>query len=259
MIDFFNTSDNYLNYNMQQEGLFSPENENSQNQEFERQNLSLNSENIVHVQNSLNNERTDDKTKNLFVTHKKLGRKRKLSLGDDNNHSHNKYSDDNIRRKIKHLVIKSFQEFLNNLINKMDINCPKLLILNQSQKFNATIQYNQDFLSKRLKDIFSENISQRYRKFSQDHNSKVIYKLLNCIDEEKKNYFIKLLNLTFLETLKHFRGEEEIEELNGMALFEDIKNNSNWEKDYKKVLSDYIDNYETFINNKKARKRRRIN
>ena len=34
MIDFFNTSDNYLNYNMQQEGLFSPENENSQNQEF---------------------------------------------------------------------------------------------------------------------------------------------------------------------------------------------------------------------------------
>jgi hypothetical protein len=77
--------------------------------------------------------------------------------------------------------------------------------------------------------------------------------------KKKKNYFIKLLNLTFLETLKHFRGEEEIEELNGMALFEDIKNNSNWEKDYKKVLSDYIDNYETFINNKKARKRRRIN
>ena len=255
MIDYFNTSVNDLNDNMQQEGLFSLENENSQNQEFERQNLSLNSENNVIIINQINNERiTTDITKNLFVTHKKLGRKRKSCLNDGNDNSHNKYSDDNKRRKIKHLIIKSSQEFLNKQIIKMNINCPKILILNQFQKFNATIKYNQDFLSKPLKDIFSENISQRYRKFSQDHNSKVIYKLLNCIDEAKKNYFTKLLNLTFLDTLKHFRGEEEIEELNGMVLFENIKNQSNWDKDYKNEMSKYIDNYETFIMKKKERK-----
>ena len=62
------------------------------------------------------------------------------------------------------------------------------------------------------------------------------------------------MNLNFLDSLKHFRGEEEIEELNGMVLFEDIKNQSNWDKDYKNEMSKYIDNYETFIMKKKERK-----
>ena len=140
----------------------------------------------------------------------------------------------------------------------MGINCPKILILNQRQIFNATIKFNQEFLSKPLKDIFSENISERYRNYPLDHNSKIINNLLNCSNEGIRNYFNRLLNLNFLDSLQHFRGEKEIEELNGMTLFEDIKNNSNWENDYKDVLSNYINNYEDMIIKKRPRNRRMI-
>ena len=81
---------------------------------------------------------------------------------------------------------------------------------------------------------------------------------MNCPNEGIKNYFKRLLNLNFLDSLKHFRGEEEIEELNGMVLFEDIKNNSDWENDYKDLLSYYINHYETFIIKKKPRLRKMI-
>ena len=262
MIDFFNNNENTFINDIQDEEISAQENanenENLQNQDLNRQNIVFNLANII-IDNSHNNDNTDDKTKKLFVTHKKLGRKRKSSINDDyNSKQHNKYSDDNIRRKIKHLDLKSFSEFFNSQITKMGINCPKILILNQRQIFNATIKFNQDFLSKPLKDIFSENISERYRNYPLDHNSKVINNLLNCPNEGIKSYFNRLLNLNFLDSLKHFRGEEEIEELIGMELFEDIKNDSNWENDYKDVLSNYINNYEEFIKKKKPRKRRML-
>ena len=262
MIDFFNNNENTFINDIQEEEISVQENENEnenlQNQDLNRQNIVYNLENII-IDNSQINDNTDVKTKNLFVTHKKLGRKRKSSTDDIyNSKQHNKYSDDNIRRKIKHLDLKSLSEFLNIQITNLCINCPKILILNQRQKFNATIKYNQDFLSKTLKDIFSENISERYRNYPLDHNAKVINNLLNCPNEGIKNYFKRLLNLNFLDSLKHFRGEEEIEELSGMTLFEDIKNNSDWENDYKDVLSNYINHYETFIIKKRPRLRKMI-
>ena len=262
MIDFFDDNENNIMNNINEEYILNQENANENenlNKDLNRQNIVFNLENII-IENLPNNDNTDDKTKNLFVTHKKLGRKRKSNINDDyNSKQHNKYSDDNIRRKIKHLDIKSLFEFLNDQIIKMDIKCPKLLILNQRQIFNATIDYNKKFLFKPLKDIFSENISERYRNYPLDHNSKVINNLLNYSNEGIKNYFVRLLNLNFLDSLKHFRGEEEKEELNGMTLFEDVKNNSNWEIDYKNVLSDYIKNYEKFLKKKRARHRRMIN
>jgi hypothetical protein len=230
--------------------------ENPQTQDIDnRQNLfDINEENFLSA-NSANNERTDDKTKNMFLTRKKLGRKRKSCIDNGYISKHNKFSDDNLRRKIKHLVIKNLLQFVNAQIEKMKIDCPKLLILNQNQKFNATIKYNQDFLNKSLKEIFSEKISGRYLKYSPDHNQKVINILLNGPEH---NYFVNLLNLTFLNGLRHFRGSEEIDELKGMTLFEDIKINSDWEVDYKNVLSNYIMDYEIYISLKKARKKRRI-
>lgn len=220
-----------------------------------KQNIFVNNEENLLSANSANNERTDDKTKNMFVTCKKLGRKRKSCIDNGYISKHNKFSDDNLRRKIKHLVIKNLLQFVNAQIEKMKIDCPKLLILNQNQKFNATIKYNQDFLNKSLKEIFSEKISGRYLKYSPDHNQKVINILLNGPEH---NYFVNLLNLTFLNGLRHFRGSEEIDELKGMTLFEDIKINSDWEIDYKNVLSNYIMDYEIYISLKKARKKRRI-
>ena len=90
---------------------------------------------------------------------KELGKKRKRNDGAG---SHNKYSDDNIRRKVKHLVLSDTMKLINKKIYDIyegdignGIFKKELLIINQKQKADATVQFNQEFLNKKLGDIFS--------------------------------------------------------------------------------------------------------
>ena len=198
---------------------------------------------------------------------KKCGRKR--IRPEDNKGEHNKFSDDNIRRKCKHLVLKSVLKFINkkiiNLYNGKigeGILKKQLHIINQSQKSNATINFNKDFLNKSLKDIFSENITSRYSSFPLDNNKVIIKRLLNEKDANKRQYFTNLFNLNFIQCLRHFRGEYTIEELEGLNCFKDIKLDLLKKyiydgKDYVNVLEYYLKNYEKITNNKKGRQTRK--
>ena len=140
-----------------------------------------------------------------------------------NKYEHNKYSDDNIRRKCKHLVLKHLLEFLNYKIRNIyngnignGIFKKELQILNQSQKSDATINFNRIFLTKTIGEIFSENISGRFTNYPIYHNKVLINKLMNENDEQKRIYFNNLFNLNFIQCLKHFRGEEKIDLLDGL-------------------------------------------
>ena len=198
---------------------------------------------------------------------KKCGR---ITMRDsDRKIEHNKYSDDNLRRKCKHLVLKYILKFINyqilivyngNIGN--GIFKKQLQTLNQSQKSDATINFNKMFLNKTLAEIFSENISGRFTNFPPNHNKLLIEKLMNENDEEKRKYFNKIFNLTFIQCLKHFTGEIKIDLLDGLKCFEDIKNDimDNYEDDgldYYNTLKYYLNNFEVIINNKKARKPRK--
>ena len=198
---------------------------------------------------------------------KKCGR---ITMRDsDRKIEHNKYSDDNLRRKCKHLVLKYILKFINyqiliiyngNIGN--GIFKKQLQTLNQSQKSDATINFNKMFLNKTLAEIFSENISGRFTNFPPNHNKLLIEKLMNENDEEKKIYFNNIFNLTFIQCLKHFTGEIKIDLLDGLKCFEDIKNDimDNYEDDgldYYNTLKYYLNNFEVIINNKKARKPRK--
>ena len=188
-----------------------------------------------------------------------------------NKYEHNKYSDDNIRRKCKHLVLKHLLEFLNYKIRNIyngnignGIFKKELQILNQSQKSDATINFNRIFLTKTIGEIFSENISGRFTNYPIYHNKVLINKLMNENDEQKRIYFNNLFNLNFIQCLKHFRGEEKIDLLDGLKCFKDIKNDiiDKYEKDgdeYYNTLFYYLNNYERIINNKKSRKRKNNN
>ena len=121
-----------------------------------------------------------------------------------NKYEHNKYSDDNIRRKCKHLVLKHLLEFLNYKIRNIyngnignGIFKKELQILNQSQKSDATINFNRIFLTKTIGEIFSENISGRFTNYPIYHNKVLINKLMNENDEQKRIYFNNLFNLNF--------------------------------------------------------------
>ena len=134
----------------------------------------------------------------------------------------------------------------------------QLLTLKNEPKSNIT-KYNKELLTKTLGEIFSENISNRYSNYSKQHNQSLIKELINEDNFVKRFYFQKLFSLTFLQCLKHFRGEETIQELEGMKLFNDIKYelNNDDDDDYIRTVEIYIKTYENIIYRKKIRKSRK--
>ena len=200
-------------------------------------------------------DKKEEKENSSIVLKKKRGRKSK----GDNEGEHNKYSDDNLRRKCKHLVLKYTKEYINEKISSMydgtykGMMTKKLLTIKQDQISNATILFNKNFLKKKLKDIFSEEISNRYTNYLSEHNKNLINSLMNDKDENKKEFFCNLFNLRFIDCLEHFRGTSEYFYLNGLITFDEIKNNFDEDKVYLELLTKYIYNYEKIIFNKKER------
>ena len=204
-----------------------------------------------------------EKLKDELFLGKKYGRKKK---NDISKRAHNKYSNDNIRRKIKHLVLKSFVSFFNEKIKKIykedigqNILKKKLLPLNKEVKFNTSVKFNQILLKRTLKDIYSDNITTRFINFPKSHNINLIQKLVNEEDEEKRSYFINLFNLTFLDCLNHYRGTYFIKELNGMKCFNEIQNEFDDDQEYKTILKYHINNFDKIIKEIKSRKTKQKN
>ena len=186
-----------------------------------------------------------------------LGRKRR---NDYCNGEHNKYSDDNLRRKAKNLVLDYTMDFLNEIIKGIyngnigeGMSIKKLLPLNRRFKCDTTIQHNRDILDKTLADIFSGDISTRYSYYSPNHNSELIKRLLNEKDEFKRIYFKKIFNLTFLQCLKSFCGKDTCEELKRLKKFREIKSKFTDEIEYINQLELYLLKFENIIKSKKAR------
>ena len=208
------------------------------------------------------------KNKNEGKNEKKLCRQKRVR-NEENLEKHDKYADDIIRRKCKHLVINNLFDFLNHRINFIykgkighSIFTKQLKIINQSQITNPNIEFNQIFLTKKIGEIFSDDISGKYSRLPLNHNKNLIYKLMNEKDEDKKIYFQKLFNLNFTQCLKHFRGEEHNELLDGLKCFKDMKNEilNQYKEDgdeYYEVLEYYLNNFEDIINNKRPRKSRK--
>ena len=89
----------------------------------------------------------------------------------------NKFSNDNIIRKCKNLVLTYSLEFLNYQLRKIysqnivnGIHIKQLLDINQEQKTNNSLNYMRNFLNKSLKEIFSVKISSKYTSFFPNHN-----------------------------------------------------------------------------------------
>ena len=178
---------------------------------------------------------------------------------------HDKFSDDNLQRKCKHLVLKNVQDFINNQIEYIyngeigkGLRVKKLKTNNQSQKSDSSACFNKLFLNKTLCDIFSEDISTRFTDYPKDHNKTLIIRLMNEKDENKRIYFNKLFRLRFIQCLNHFGGIDFISQLNGLKLFSQIKDEiiKKYPKDgeeYYYCLGNYLNHFEEIINSKKTK------
>ena len=224
---------------------------------------------LIEAKNSTQNEAN----KNLLESkakdnNKLLNKKRKnKSKNHSNGEKHSKFSSDNILRKIKHITLENLRNLINEKIKEiynnnigMGISQKKLLTLNQSQKVDATIDFNKQFMDKKLYEIFSDIISTRYTSYPGDFNKDLIKSLMNEKDLNKREYFQKLFNLSFFDCLSHFRGSKNIKELTGLRTFSEYINEYINEKeedeDYKRQLDYSINNFETILQKKRSRKRR---
>ena len=227
----------------------------------EKNNPSLQLEPPKYVINKKENEKEEKNKKKLS------GQKRVRN--EESSDRHDKYADDIVRRKCKHLVIKNLLDFLNDRISFVyngklgnSIFKKQLKTINQKQISNPNIEFNQNLMTKTIGEIFSEDISRKYTILPLNHNKNLIYKLMNEKDENKKIYFQKLFNLNFTQCLKHFTGEEPNELLDGLKCLKDIKDeivNDNEEDgdEYYDVIEYYLNNYGAILNNKRPRKPRK--
>ena len=246
-----NASNNVINNNSNHDNVNKNSNKSSSiKNQFEMEGKTKETTNIV---------RTNDTQKEVSENGKLLNKKRENP--DSNSGKNSRYSNDNTIRKIKHLILDSLLKFINEKIRIIYNNNigfgvfqKKLLTLNQSQKVDATISFNKQFMKKKIYEIFSDKISTRYTSFPGDFNKTLINNLMNEEDLKKKEYFQKLFNLSFYDCLSHFRGTMYIKELDGLKLFSDYLKKHNDDIDYNKQLEYYLSKFEEKIDNKRQRK-----
>ena len=178
-------------------------------------NFYINNSKSTNDQGDINQDKNEN-NKN----YKKRGRKTKIKHDKNENEEseqkiHSKFSNDNLTKKCKNIVLKSALESINKKIEEkyknnigFGIFNKKLQILNQENKVKSTAKDDKLFLHKTLKEIFSDNISSRLYNYSENHNKVIIESLINDEDEEKRIYFNNLFNITFLEYLNYFMSSE---------------------------------------------------
>ena len=243
------------------------------NNEFKINNFNFFIYNCHQAEHSNNNNEAKNKNNEKFniKLSAKRGRKKKRDITNVNGDNmekekkaHNKYSDDNMRKKCKNIILKYAIIFINSKIKEIykgDIGNgslkKQLKILKQNNKIKSTVEIDKIFLEKLLKDILSEDISNRFNNLSSDHNKIMIESLINDKDEKKNKYFNSLFNLTFLNCLNFFIGKVFIKELDGFITFESIKDSilKKQGKAYVELLEYYLNNFKEIINKKKARKK----
>ena len=229
--------------------------------------LDLNEENSFFQKESLEQNISFIGTRDINVSYddiKLLGNKREKDTIKQSIEKDTKYRYDNLKRECKHLVIENVMKFINDKIYEaykgnigIGLTKKKLMKLNQSQKANADAEFNKIFIRKTLKEILSQNITKQINFYEQDHNKKLIETLLL----ERKEQFEKLFNLTFIECVEHFIGDKQIEELNGLTLFTELKDQiiQKHVKEgelYYENLKLFLKDFENKINKAKPRKKR---
>ena len=229
------------------------------------------------INSEINSEKNEYPKKVIFRMDKKFrnykeerikknpGRKKKNSgeIG-----IHNKFSKDNMMRKLKNKVIESARRLINKMI-KIESG-EEYKYLGEMRKIQGVfcqelnIKFNFWFYVQKLKTIFQFKMSTKYSKGDFDSNAQLISKIYS---EKYKNKFprtIKLLDMMFHQYLheiflgeKNWTNEFEIsEEDNQFGINYFLKNNLDENKNdlfYLEKMNKLAIKYELFFLNKNPR------
>ena len=209
-----------------------------------------------NVNLEINNEKKSnisDKT-NLFVvkSKKKIGRKPKNSVIKG---THTKFSDDNILRKIKVKFIKRVIYYINSIIISKNIKKLKLLKpLTGQISQNNSIKYNIKLLYSKLKDILSSTeINGKFKLYEKYYNKNVI----DTIYKENIKELIEILEMTYLDIFKIFRGSSDNEKLAGLEKLDSVIREIELKENDDKYINKFKNvamNFENYYNEKLSRR-----
>ena len=212
-----------------------------------------------------------EKNKSCLQLNKvKRGRK---SNNEDGRTGHNRMSPDNIIKKVKAELFRYMTLFLNNIINNSNLGENDNEIYKLDYRFINQLNREIDlkYLNMPLKDLFSLDISPKYRKLEPRANKINIEKILNENQDEVIQF---VLNMTFRDWLDIFSYKKKVKELlyeynvfdhlddtcsrieknlvGVDELFNKIATNDN--KYYFSNFTFYLYNYEIWFFTKKGRK-----
>jgi len=200
----------------------------------------------------------DKKVSKKFLT-KKKGRKKKSQeiIPEEENKEkivHSKFSNDNIKRRIKGLFNNYIINLLNDLIKKKfrktKIKFVKMDIKNTK---DIGIEFNRNLLSKPIKEIIID-VSNKYQDLNNNKNC------IKFIKEQKNNEeIINLLNMSYKDIYSNYYLVSKDSENSFEAHKEKVLETCG-----KEYLEKFVNNAENFIDffmngkNRKARKQKEI-
>ena len=212
----------------------------------------------------LNNKISNEKIKktkifNITKIHK-LGRPKKFSI---KNGKHSRFSQDNVIRKFKALLIKNIYLYINSLFklnnygkSKHQINIIKKIV--PSHVKSASKHDNLTFLDSKLKNVFSENISDKISNYSKDYNRKLIQRIY---EKKEEKDVINILEKTVRDLWLVYINDDSEKEYPG---FKTIKDDIQKFRKFKESES-YIElyqmvaiNFEKIFQLLKPRKQKRL-
>ena len=217
-------------------------------------NLSVKKDKKIKNKTFLTKERKNKGKNVIKIKTNNFGRKKKNSKEE---RKHTKFLFDNILRKIKGSAIRSYFKFINKKIRYIYNNSKILKKMNQQNVANSKIDFNRKYLYMNFKDIFSEDVSTKWKSTNSKYNKHIIEELLNEKDIAKREIFVKLLNLKLIDIIKYLRGErEDYEELNGLEFDLFSWNNITKDEEYFKFFKSNMMQIETNLKNKFSRNRK---
>ena len=264
-LDFNNLDKNSDSSDTTQKNVF----EFNQDKSLNHDDSLSNSEQIVFTKQNIPNivgncttslKKTNDNTNKSTKTKKEkdniqIDRKRGRERSKNTKKVHTKKYKDNLRYKIKTLLMKSLIKFINNKIDKKYKTGKKyqgqLLSLKKTNQ-EASIATYKKLFQKTIREYFSQDITTRNKTCLNDHNKQLINSLLNDSDEEKRKFFSELFNTKLINCLQKFRGKKDpdLDYLDGLETFDEIKlqfEKKGEDKDYIKKLTKCLEEFEDDI------------
>ena len=166
--------------------------------------------------------------------------------------NHTKFGEDNIVRKIKIYFTNSTMKYINKkYIEFLGKKSKKRLLGKIKPNFTIvwTKKENQEYLSKKISDIFSEKLSTKCKRFPNNYNQKQIAKIF---EKGKAKNVINILNTSVQDMYEKYISQDNI--IPGYNLKYDLeeiekRNGKKYAKMYKSIALNLIE-----ILNKKGRK-----